>query len=147
MTYLDVNITSKSDNGAHGSTSDEIVLDVRLDNPDASRQTFDAFYLSEKEDQECYRMAIALQDWTRKCAFLVTKQNDTYRGITNFTRNLSDSGTKIQNHDASAILYIDNTPFPEGYVTSKNLQGLTSWLRLQPRHSLHNERKQVPDDV
>ena len=95
MTYLDVNITSTSDQGAHGSTSDEIVLDVRLDNPEASRQTFDAFYLSEKADQECYRTAIALQDWTRKCDFLLTKPNDTYRGITKFTRNVSDSGTKI----------------------------------------------------
>ena len=121
MTYLDVEITSTSDANAHGSTSDEIILDVRLDNPEASRQTFDAFYLSDPLDQECYLTAIALQDWTRKCAFLATKQNDTYRGITNFTRAVTEADTPIQKHDASVILFIDNTPFPEGYVTSKSI--------------------------
>jgi len=45
MTYLDVDITFNNNDPTHGSTSDEINLDVRLDNQDASRQTFDAFFL------------------------------------------------------------------------------------------------------
>ena len=50
MTYLDVDIESVQNNLKHGSTSDQITLDVRLDNPDASKQTFDAFLLRSKAD-------------------------------------------------------------------------------------------------
>jgi hypothetical protein len=50
MSYLDFDLSSTYNQFKHGSTSDQITLDVRLDNADSSRQRFDVFVLQKGPD-------------------------------------------------------------------------------------------------
>ena len=46
MDYMELKLVSKDDENIHGSTSDQITIDIRLDNAPSTKTTFDVFYLT-----------------------------------------------------------------------------------------------------
>ena len=96
-------------------------IDIRLDDGNSSLRTMDIYILRNSEDWGCYENAILMQDWTSQCSFLTRELNDgtvVVQGVTQFTHILANA-TKLQDLNLNDTrVYIDNSPFPNGIVTS-----------------------------
>jgi hypothetical protein len=74
--YLVFDFLSDDPRQKYGQTSEELSIDIRLDNGNSSLRTMDIFILRNEEDQSCYENAILMQDWTSQCSFLTRELTD-----------------------------------------------------------------------
>ncbi len=73
MDYLEFDFNKDIKISKHGQTSDIVSFDIRLDDGNSSTKHMDVFVLKNKTDQECYEIAMSMQDWTRECEFMNPK--------------------------------------------------------------------------
>ena len=70
MDYLELDLITTDLGIKHGQTSDQVKLDIRVDDGNSSRKHIDVYVLRDPTHQQCYEEAVLLQDWTRNCSFL-----------------------------------------------------------------------------
>ena len=67
MQYLMFEFSTVTERAKYSQTSDEIELDIRLDDGNSSLKEMDIILLTNLEDQDCYEQAVLMWDWTRNC--------------------------------------------------------------------------------